>query len=99
MSGIFQGSNLLTAQEVEEVLKIKVKTLMKWVYEQKIPFIRFGPGKRSIIRFSPHHLNNWLENFYHAPDDTQGGKPGSTQKPKRASKKTVEDFNKFVAKT
>lgn len=99
MSGIFQGSNLLTAQEVGEVLRIKSKTIMKWVYEQKIPFIRFGTGQKAIVRFSPQHLNNWLESFSHAPDETQEGRTGSTRRPKQASKKTIDDFNQFAAET
>ncbi len=37
MSGIFQGSGLLKAQEVADVLKIRKATLMKWVYEKKSP--------------------------------------------------------------
>ena len=99
MSGIFQGSNLLTAQEVEEVLKIKVKTLMKWVYEQKIPFIRFGTGQRSIVRFSPHKLNAWLNSYSYDPSESLAGESGVTRKPKHASKKTIEDFNEFAAET
>ena len=101
MSGIFQGSGLLKAQEVADVLKIRKATLMKWVYEKKIPFIRFGSGsgQKAIVRFSPHKLNNWLDSFSHDPGETQEGKTGVTRKPKHASKKTIDDFNQFAAET
>jgi excisionase family DNA binding protein len=99
MSGIFQGSSLLKAQDVADVLKIKEKTLMRWVYEKKIPFIRFGSGQRSIVRFSPLKLNDWLESFSHAPDETHEGKFSPTRKPKQASKKTIDDFNQFAGET
>jgi hypothetical protein len=72
---------------------------MKWVYEKKIPFIRFGKGQKAIVRFSPHKLNNWLHSYSHDPDETQGGKLGATRKPKQASKKTIDDFNEFAAET
>lgn len=97
MDRIFQGSSLLTSEEVADVLKIRKATLMKWVYEKKIPFIRFGSGQRSIVRFSPLKLNDWIESFSHDPDTTQGDGPGGTAKLKPASKKTVDSFNEFVA--
>lgn len=81
------------------MLKIKAKTIMKWVYEQKIPFIRFGHGQKAIVRFSPHKLNNWLNSFSHDHGETQGAGPGAARKPKQASKKTINDFNEFAAET
>lgn len=69
---------------------------MKWVYEKKIPFIRFGKGQKAIVRFNPHKLNNWLNSYSHDPEEDQGIKPGIKRKPKQASKKTIDDFNEFA---
>ena len=99
MIGIFQGLSLLTARDVADVLKIKEKTLMKWVYEKKIPFIRFGQGQKAIVRFSPQQLNSWINDFSHDPGETQDNRAGTTRKPKHASKKTIDNFNRFVAET
>lgn len=99
MNRVFQGSSLLTAEEVADVLKIKVKTLMNWAYQKKIPFIRFGAGQHSIIRFSPAKLNDWLEKFSHDPVEPQQSKPTKPQKIKQASKKTIDDFAQFAAET
>jgi excisionase family DNA binding protein len=96
MSGIFEKKALLTAEDVAEVLGLKPSTIMKWVYEKKIPFIKFGPGKKAIVKFNPKRLNQWLDENSHEPESEDESK-NNAKKIKKASKKTVERFNEFAS--
>jgi len=76
---------LLTAEKGAEILGLKPSTVMKWVYERKIPFVKFGPGKRSIVMFNPRRLNQWVDENSHEPE------------PENESKRTIERFNEFAS--
>jgi len=52
-----QIPRLLTAKEVEELMKIEVKTLYSYVRRGLIPYIRI----ESSIRFSEEQIFEWLE--------------------------------------
>ena len=96
MTGIFEEKALLTAEKVAEVLDVKPSTIMKWVYEKKIPFVKFGPGKKAIVKFNPRRLNQWLDENSHEPESENENK-SSAKKIKKASKRTVERFNEFAS--
>jgi excisionase family DNA binding protein len=48
---------LLSIKEVSSFLSVHPKTLYKWAYEGKIPFIRVN----SLIRFNRHDIEVWQE--------------------------------------
>ena len=85
MSGIFEEKSLLTAENVAEVLGVKPSTVMKWVYEKKIPFIKFGPGKKAIVKFNPKRLNQWIDENSHEPESEDESK-SDAKRIKKASK-------------
>jgi excisionase family DNA binding protein len=67
MVTIFNQDRLLTAEEVGQALGIKPSTVSKWVFEKKIPYVKFGPGKKSIVMFNPKRLNEWVKENSHEP--------------------------------
>ena len=48
--------NLLTVQEVAEMLKISVSTLYRWVNKREIPFVKLG-GK---LRFNEGEIKTFV---------------------------------------
>ncbi len=57
--------NLLTIQEVAEMLKISVSTLYRWVNKREIPFVKLG-GK---LRFNEDEIKTFvLRNSFNASD-------------------------------
>ena len=48
--------NLLTVQEVAEMLKISVSTLYRWVHKREIPFVKLG-GK---LRFNEDEIKTFI---------------------------------------
>lgn len=57
---LFPVGKLLNVTQVSECLNIPESTIRGWVHENKIPFIKFGPGKKSPVRFNPEKLNQWV---------------------------------------
>lgn len=51
-------SNLLTAQQVAEILRLAPKTVIVMAREARIPSVRFG----RIVRFDPQDIRRWIEN-------------------------------------
>jgi hypothetical protein len=49
---------------VAEVLGLKPSTIMKWVYERKIPFVKFNLKR----------LNQWLDENSHEPESEDESK-------------------------
>ncbi|NIM11285.1 MAG: helix-turn-helix domain-containing protein [Candidatus Aminicenantes bacterium] len=96
MTGIFEEKALLTAEKVAEVLGVKPSTIMKWVYEKKIPFVKFGEGKKSIVMFNPKRLNRWVEENSHEPE-SENEKQKRHEKSKKTNRKVLEQFNNAVA--
>ncbi len=99
MTGIFEESRLLLADEVAEVLEIKKSTLKKWVRQKRIPFVKFslgGSGQKEIVRFNGRRLNQWLDEMSVEPEE-ETGKREKAGKIKQARKKTIDRFNRFAA--
>lgn len=94
-TAIFDQDRLLSADEVAAVLGIKKTTVSRWVFEEKIPFVKFGPGKKSIVKFNPRALNIWLAGLSHGPDE-ESDNSHKKNRLKQASKKTIDRFNQFV---
>ena len=100
MSGIFEQSRLLSVAEVAQVLGVKSSTVLSWVHEKRIPCVKFGLGKKAPLRFNPKALNRWIaKNSREVRDKNQlPGYSREFMKIKKASHKTIEDFDKFVEK-
>jgi excisionase family DNA binding protein len=96
MNGIFDETRLLSADEVAEVLGVKPRTISSWVAKNRIPYIKLGEGRKSLVKFSPIRLNQWLEERTHEPKQTENDvkKRG---KSRRTRRKTIERFNEFAA--
>jgi excisionase family DNA binding protein len=94
MNGIFDETRLLSADEVAEVLGVRPRTISSWVTKNRIPYIKLGEGRKSLVKFNPKRLNQWLEERAHEPEPEVLKTPG---KLKKTSRKTVERFNKFAA--
>lgn len=47
--------DLLTAEEVAEMLRVKKKTVYDWVRLRRIPYCRVG----RLVRFKPADLEKW----------------------------------------
>ena len=96
MSGIFDETRLMSAEEVAEVLGVKPRTVSSWVTQNRIPYIKFGDGKKSIVKFNPKRLNQWLDDQSHEPGQSGNNlkRPGKSRK---TSRKTIERFNEFAA--
>lgn len=96
MTGIFEGKKLLSVNDVAEVLQVKPSTISYWLAQKRIPFIKFGEGKKSLVRFSPKKLNQWLDEMSHDPED-ENELPAKPSKMKKARQKTIDRFNQFAA--
>jgi len=94
MYKLFNHPNLLCANEVAKVLGIKASTISKWVYENKIPFVKFGPGRKSLVKFNPERLNEWIDENSHEPKSEENIKKNYN---KKVSKNAVIRFNNFVS--
>jgi excisionase family DNA binding protein len=94
MNGIFDETRLLSADEVAEVLGVKPKTIFSWVAQNRIPYIKLGEGRKSLVKFSPKRLKKWLEERAHEPEPEV---PKIPVRLKKTSRKTVERFNEFAS--
>ena len=95
MVELFNSESLLKVDDVADRLQVSIATVRDWVFYRKIPFIKLGEGKRSLVRFEGRLLNLWLES--NRNDDNNRDIPeGKSRKVRKASKQTVDEFNKFV---
>jgi excisionase family DNA binding protein len=52
---------LLTARDVADILRVKLPTIYRWVYQGDLPAIRILAGKRrAVIRFRRVDLEEFL---------------------------------------
>ena len=58
-----QVLELLTAKELEELLKIDVKTIYSYVQRGLIPYVRI----ESNVRFPRHQIIEWIEDRNYKP--------------------------------
>jgi excisionase family DNA binding protein len=63
---------ILTAKELEALLRIDVKTIYRYVQEGRIPYLRM----ESNLRFSKHRVLQWLQerSFEPRPVSRDGAK-------------------------
>ncbi len=56
---------LLTAKEVAEILGCSEKTIYSWAETgcTEIPAIKIGNGRKSLLRFDPDEIHQWLERW------------------------------------
>ena len=51
------GKRLLTPKEIAEYLAVSHKTIYKWSFQGKVPFLKLGKA----IRFDLGEINQWLK--------------------------------------
>lgn len=97
---VFEGDNLVTTDIVAEHLNISPSTVRSWVFLKKIPFVKFGVGKKSSVRFNPKVLNKWIEENSRDPKfKTDQINNSNINVPlKKASNKTIQEYNNFIKK-
>ena len=64
---------LLTARELEAMLKIDIKTIYAYVQRGLIPYVKI----QSNVRFAKHEILTWIQEQSHRP--RTGGADGSTR--------------------
>ncbi len=54
---------LLTAKEVADMIGCSAKTVYSWAETgyTEIPAIKIGQGRKSLLRFDPDEIHQWLE--------------------------------------
>jgi excisionase family DNA binding protein len=62
---------MLTAKELETMLKINVKTIYSYVQRGLIPYVRI----QSNVRFPRQAILHWIEKQSHCLGATHGGNP------------------------
>jgi excisionase family DNA binding protein len=63
-------TEILTAREVEALLKIDVKTIYEYVQRGLIPYIRI----QSNLRFYRHQILEWVAAQSHVPSGARTGR-------------------------
>jgi len=66
-----EGPEMLTAKELETMLKINVKTIYSYVQRGLIPYVRI----QSNVRFPRQAILHWIEKQSHCPGSMHGGDP------------------------
>ena len=66
---LFQMSEMLTARELEELLKIDRKTIYGYVQQGLIPYVRI----QSNVRFRRTEINDWIEEKSYRPRSMSRG--------------------------
>jgi len=66
-----EGPEMLTAKELETMLKINVKTIYSYVQRGLIPYVRI----QSNVRFPRQAILHWIEKQSHCLGATHGGNP------------------------
>jgi len=59
---------LMTAKDLEALLKIDVKTIYSYVERGLIPYVRI----QSNVRFARRHINDWLAEHSYEPRSKNG---------------------------
>jgi excisionase family DNA binding protein len=58
-----EAPEMLTAKELEAMLKINVKTIYSYVHRGLIPYVKI----QSNVRFAKQEILNWIEEQSHRP--------------------------------
>ena len=64
------GAEMLTAKELEAILKIDVKTIYSYVERGLIPYVRI----QSNLRFRKQEIVDWIEHQSYRPHTGNGTK-------------------------
>lgn len=56
-----KSAQLWTWNDLSAFLQVGIPTLRKWVFQHRIPIIRFGDGRHALIRFDPAEIAEWLD--------------------------------------
>lgn len=67
MAVIKDLNRLLKPEEIAKILGTKLSTIQRWVFEKKIPYVKFGPGRKSKVMFDPERINKWIKEQSHEP--------------------------------
>ncbi len=70
VSNVGQVAEMLTAKELERLLKISVKTIYRYVQQGLIPYVRI----QSNVRFPKRQISEWLERQSYQPWSPTGSK-------------------------
>ena len=62
-SGLGQAGEMLTAKDLEQLLKISVKTIYRYVQQGLIPYVRI----QSNVRFPKRQILEWIERQSYRP--------------------------------
>jgi excisionase family DNA binding protein len=54
---------LINIQELSERTNVKVATLRKLVYQNRVPYVRIG----RLVRFRPAAIDNWIDGLSGGP--------------------------------
>lgn len=85
--------NLLTVEEVAEILRISESTAKIWVSRRRFPVVKVG----RLTRISPQDLKDWIEKQTETrreePRNPKSRKPNNINK-SRAFEKAIEDLKR-----
>ena len=93
---MFTQKRYLTAEEVAEVLTLKPSTILSWVQQNKIPFLKLGKGKSARVRFNPKIMNSWIHDQSRTPELKEILSESQLFRVGRLNKKPEEDFDLFA---
>jgi excisionase family DNA binding protein len=63
LSDASNGDGLLKKLEAAKLLQISPRTLDLWIKKRRVPYIKFGTTKGSLVRFKRTDLENMLRRF------------------------------------
>ena len=67
-TGLAQAAEMFTAQELQQLLKISVKTIYGYVQRGLIPYVRI----QSNVRFPKRQIQEWIERQSYQPRPPDG---------------------------
>ena len=82
---------LLTTEQIMEVLKIKKSTLYSWVHQNKIPHIKLG----RLLRFQESLIAEWIATKEH-PQTAETSQKARIKRPQSKSPKANDDIQRLV---
>ena len=87
---IYSDGALLTVEEVASHLSMPLSTIRKWIAKRKLPVVKLGNGKRSIVRVKKTDLESWVEKQV----DSENKVVVRTDKRRKRSREGFDDFVK-----
>jgi excisionase family DNA binding protein len=59
-TGTGAGEPLMDMMAAARYLGVSRSTLQNWVWRGRIPYIRLGGGRGSLVKFRPESLREWV---------------------------------------